>query len=92
MVRVQKVKVAWLGKPSKIAFSSHDRCLPSQMTGLNAFFSLLKVDIPYQKMIVYIYNHFGLYRKTVSLICSLCLCVMGIPLYMQHGPALYGVR
>ena len=45
------------------------------MTGLNAYFSLLKVDIPYQKIIVYV-DHFDLYRKTVSSICSLCLCVI----------------
>ena len=64
--------------------------LPSQMTGFNAYFSLLKVDIAYQKVIVYA-NHFGLNRKTVFLICSLCMCVIGIPLYMQHTPALYGV-
>ena len=43
------------------------------------------------KSIVYI-HHFGLYRKSVSLICSLCLCVMVLPLYRQHTPALYGVQ
>ena len=26
--------------------------------------------------------------EKLSLICSLCLRVMGIPLYMQHSPAL----
>ena len=39
----------------------------------------VKVDIPYQKVIV---NHFSCYRKTESLICSLCLfqclCIMFI--------------
>ena len=50
----------------------------------------VKVDIPYQKVMDYV-NHFGLYRKTVSLICSMCLCVIVIPLYKQHTPALYGV-
>ena len=41
---------------------------PSQMTGFNAYFSLLKVkiDIPYQKVIVYV-NHFGLYKKKLYL-------------------------
>ena len=55
------------------------------MAGFNALFSLLKakIDIPNQKVIVYV-NDFGLDRKTVSLICSLCLSVIGIPLYMQH--------
>ena len=50
------------------------------MTGFNTCFSLLKVkvDIPYLKVIDYV-NHFSHYRKTVSLICSLCLCVMVIP-------------
>ena len=32
----------------------------------------VKVDIPYQKVIDYV-NHFSRYRKTESLICSLCL-------------------
>ena len=51
------------------------------MTGFNTYFSLSKVnvDIPYQKVIDYV-NNFSHYRKTVSLICSLCLCVMIIPL------------
>ena len=29
-----------------------ENCLPSQMTGFNAYFSLLQVDIPYQKIIL----------------------------------------
>ena len=51
------------------------------MTDFNAYFPLLKVkvDIPNQKVIGYVI-HFGLYRKTLSLIGSLCLCVMVIPL------------
>ena len=50
-----------------------ENCLPSQMTGFITYFSLLKVkvDIPFQKVIVYV-DHFSIYRKTVSLICSLC--------------------
>ena len=35
--------------------------------------------------IVYV-NHFSLNRETVSLICSMRLCVMVIPLYRQHPP------
>ena len=60
-----------------------------QITGFNAYFSLLKVkvDIAYQDIIVYV-NHFGLYRTSVSLIGSLCLCVMVIPLYRHHTPAI----
>ena len=38
---------------------------------------------PYQKVIDYV-NHFSHYRKTVSSICGLCLCVMVTPLYCQH--------
>ena len=50
-----------------------ESCLPSQMTGFNTYFSLLKVkvDIPYQKVIDHV-NHVGLYRKTVPL---MCVCV-----------------
>ena len=68
-----------------------ESCLPPQMTGYNTYFSLLKVkvDKPYQTVNVYA-KHFSHYRKTVSLIGS--LCVMVIPLYWQHTPALYGVR
>ena len=56
-----------------------EKCLPSQMTGFNAYFSLLKekADIPYQRVIDYVHN-FGIYRKTLSLICSLCFCVIVI--------------
>ena len=58
----------------------------------NAYFSLkVKVDIPYQKVFVDV-HHFGLNRKTVYLISSLCLCVMVTPLYRQQTPALYAVR
>ena len=53
----------------------------------NAYFSLLKVDVPY--LIVYV-NHFGLSGKTVSLICGLCLCAMGI-LYICSTPLPYMV-
>ena len=54
-------------------------------------FSLLKVndDTPYQKVIVYV-NQFSLYGKAVSLICSLCLCVMISP-YTSSTPLPYMV-
>ena len=78
MGHVQKVKVSWLGKPSKIAstWQMTKNCLTSQMTGFDTYFSFLrvKVDIPYQKVIVYVY-HLTTYRKTVSLICSLYVMV-----------------
>ena len=63
-----------------------ESCLPSQMTGFDTYFLLLKVkvDTPYQKVIDCDYY----FRKAVSLICSLCLCVMVIPLYWQYTFAL----
>ena len=50
--------------------------LPSHMTGFNTYFSLSKVmrDIPYQEVIVYV-NHFGIHRKTISLICRVMVFV-----------------
>ena len=50
------------------------------MTGFNTYLSLLKlkVDISHHKVIVCV-NHFGLYRKNVSLICSLCVMVTPPP-------------
>ena len=32
----------------------------------------------------------SVFIENVSLICSLCLCVIVIPLNWQHTPALYG--
>ena len=62
-------------------------CLTSQMTGFDAYFLLLRVNVilPCQKVIVYVY-HLTIYRITVSLICS--MCVMFIP-YTGSTPLPY---